>query len=107
MITKFKLYETIDIGVPKIGDYVICYNHYGQTDLSEWLNYNIGKIINFYAPPGYFNVYYENIPSDLNVYFLSRFNKGGYKQMMNSEILHWSKDKEDLKVFFDANKYNL
>jgi len=101
------MYEYIDVDEPKIGDYVVCNTHYGQTDLSKWLNHNVGKIINFYARPGHFNVYYENIPYDLNVYFLSRFNKGGYKEMSRGEILHWSKDKEDLYASIDSNKYNL
>jgi len=107
MITKFKIYESIDIGEPELYDYVIC-DEVVEPILSDWMKCNIGEIIKVDNKRDCkFNVWYENIPNTLKFYFQSRDHDKGFRPMMNREILHWSKDKEDLEALLNLDKYNL
>ena len=110
MITKFKLYEKLDTGYPQLYDYVICYektNSYVSGNyLNDFLLNNIGKITLIEDRNSIpFMVEYENIPSELDIWFHDiKLNCRG---MRRSEIIHWSKNKEELEIFIQSNKYNL
>lgn len=47
MITKFKLFENLNIDEPKVGDYALCKVRKDQigTAFEPYINDNIGKII--------------------------------------------------------------
>jgi len=108
MITKFKLYEKLDVGKPKLGDYVICYDKDDDDGTLGWIKTTIGQIIKTHNnPPCIFDVKYENIPEDIKYRFYNDKFNNIFRPMIIDEILHWSKNKEDLEVFFDIDKYNL
>jgi len=109
MITKFKLYESVDVGTPELGDYVICYEDDDSSKLLDWLKTVIGKIIKVNDDDVIckFDVKYENFPEDIETYFYEEYYGERYRPMKDVEILHWSKNKEDLEIFLDSNKYNL
>jgi len=101
-----KKFETTD--KPQINDYVICHEEYDDDveGINTFLDNNIGQIIgrfnnNDITSP--FLVKYENIPNDIGY----MFNKDKSRQMLNYEIIHFSKNKEDLEHVLSANKYNL
>ena len=83
MITKFKLFEAEDEGIPEIGDYV-----------TDSPNPNrIGKIHNKNISDKYWTVHYL----DKNLAYFIDFDK----------VTHWSKNIEDLEPYILANKYNI
>jgi hypothetical protein len=109
-----KQYETLNIGQPKVGNYVLCEEISSST--AEYTKNNIGKIIfiidddkdnmekyrlfNDYK----YIIWYEHtieIPRD-EVYF-----NGCCRRMKRAEIKYWSKNKRDLQAILKLNKYNL
>lgn len=113
-----KTYENIN--EPQVGDYVIGYSLYFSDKTNNFLKNNIGKIIdsenNAYNNPEY-RVQYEDVPDNVvdSVDFYTfvpyegnRFAKRVYfVKLVKSEINHFSKNKEDLEPYINANKYNL
>ena len=108
MIIKFKLYETLNQGEPKIGDYVICDINYGFLSIYvEFVSNSIGKI--FKKSEDCFYVKYYNIPEEI----LSDFKYSDYSERINvgnaifvheTDVLYWSKNKQDLEEFLATKK---
>jgi hypothetical protein len=94
---------------PQIGDYVIAVTY--VADLSDFVNNNIGKIIRQRQrkpglPPiieGYYKIQYQNIPPDIK----SDFFNDNSRLFLKKNIIHFSKNKEDLEIYLDQNKYNI
>ena len=123
MITKFKLYESMNIGEPKVGDWVICDEGYnwqvlGKTlfldnPLLKFIRENIGYFYEYDYDNDALHPYhicYYNVPD----YLYDDFNKtivNGkevmYRIFRLTEIIYWSEDKEDLEYILDAKKYNI
>ena len=81
MITKFKIFEAANEGVPEVGDYI--------TDSIDPIRIGIICAKNY----EYWTVAYLD---NTLVYFVDIEN-----------IKYWSKNKEDLEPYIIANKYNL
>jgi len=101
---------------PKIRDWVICKEDDDNDEFVSFLNDNIGKIIdiekNDHQNPiisKYYHVEFYNIPINIQPRFTSSFIKKGAftRRMYRNEIIVFSKNKEDLEVILNANKYNL
>jgi hypothetical protein len=113
-----KTYENIN--EPEIGDYVIGWSGYFSEKTNDFLKNSIGKITNS-KNNGYKNaeyqVNYDNVPEDVYKsedfytfipYKGTRFEKPQYfVKLYRKEINHFSKNKEDLYIYLDSNKYNL
>ena len=113
MITKFKIYEAINQGKPKVGDYVIL--NYSETNTNDikkslFIDNSVGKI--FRKEEEFFYVRYYNIPEEI----LKDFKYSDYSDgirvgnsvfIHTDDILYWSEDKEELEVILTAKKYNL
>ena len=71
MITKFKIYENINEGEPKIGDYVICTTINNKTpELLHFLSNNIGKYIQVSKYISFpYQIQFYNIPKSMKFYF--------------------------------------
>jgi len=99
-----KYFENIE--EPQVGDYVICEELSNLTpDICNFISSNIGIIEYTKNDDGETSYYikYENVPED--IFFLTlRNNK---RDMSREEIIHFSKNKEDLEYIINANKYNL
>ena len=65
-----------------------------------------------------FLIQYYDIPSKIEKYFKFGENiewnyrvkeeaRTNCREMVSSEILYWNKNKEDIEIHIDANKYNL
>jgi len=100
-----KVYDNLDNNEPEEGDYVICKEHSLNKYFVLFLENNIGKIIkiNDYR---YF-ITYDNIPEECNDYFMLYFCNFKTRDFFKSEIKYWSKNKKDLEIILQANKYNL
>jgi len=110
MITKFKLYESINKGKLKIGDYVICDDKSDVPEHSiEFIKNNIGKYVKFITNSVYsYIIEYENIPNECKSEFEENmFNDINCRRMELKEIKYWSKDKKELEEVLAANKYNI
>jgi len=97
---------------PEVRDYVICKEeYYGNNELIlKFLSENIGQIIriNKFNDDNYsFLVEYHDLPKDLSRYFSSEKLGINMRRMCNNEIVHFSKNKEDLEIMIGARKYNL
>lgn len=103
--------------LPEIGDYVICEDESIALDeeTKEFISNNIGKIINIFTKgitKGSKTIYivkYENIPNIAKQWFglFSACDSDDTRQMDLSEIIKFSKNKEELEEYLVAKKYNL
>lgn len=119
MITKFKIFERLDEGEPYIGNYVIASNKYWSEDQNRWFLGHIGKIKdisrnrnNGTKPDSLmYTVKYEDIFNELPTWSYDWKYNGNEMVFWRNEIVHWSKNKEDLEDFADyhssISKYNL
>lgn len=120
-----KAYENL-INEPQIGDYVICQDSVLARNFSNnkstiiFLSNNIGRIItddsiDYDVSKRYsYVIKYENIPKDIEDYFNLRkkeseknFEMSGLRAFSLEEIIYHSKNKEDLEIYIDTEKYNL
>jgi len=94
-------YENVKSKGPSVGDFVICKSHTNSSYIGRkidiFIKTNIGEIIAKNWDE--FEVKFDNVPELLNDYMIDHYRK--------NEIEHYSKNKEDLEVYIDANKYNL
>jgi hypothetical protein len=100
----------LDKNEPEVGDYVIC-EESKYPNIKKFISTNIGKIIYYIDDTesiGYklyknyrYIVKYNNMPKK----FDSFNNKT--RRMKRDEIIHWSKNKEDLEIILNSKKYNL
>ena len=112
MITKFKIYETLNQDAPEKGDYVIINWGYTILDakntqkLRDHIENSVGKVIDygitsylFPQPPDKYDAYYikyENLPRENKIIQISK-----------QYIKYWSKNKEELELMLASKKYNL
>ena len=94
---------------PQIGDYVICKSSM-QDLLSKYINkfltQTIGQCIS--KTGKHFLIKYEQIPKELKEFFHRIGEKDNhFYYFKKHEILQYSKNKKDLEIYIDANKYNL
>ena len=96
---------------PKIGDYVYCKDGSAIEDLNNFIKSNVGKIIDikiFKNKILYYVVQYYHIPENIKTYFCYDNTMLEQNRHYHSDsIVELAKDKEDLKIFTDINKYNL
>ena len=110
MITKFKLYESINEDEPKVGDYVFCNTEF-NLDLNLYLDNNIGKITAIdsdYNSLEPYLVNFSNFPEYLSVYKNGENDK--YPDdipFSRDEIINYSNNKEYLEKTIIANKFNI
>jgi len=93
---------------PKIGDYVICKDSESDTTFNDFIDNNIGKIVNIIRDDMPFDVEYENIPPIIKKHF--GFNGNGNinnRPMRRREILFHSPNKEEVEQYLTNTKYNL
>jgi hypothetical protein len=98
-----KLYENFN--KPEIGDYVICRSFYNNKYLNIFLSENIGQIVIINDKSLYSYIVKYNSKDLKNLRTL--FNNAGFRKFQENEILHFSKNKEDLELILSARKYNI
>ncbi len=114
MITIFKLYEKNQI-IPKVGDYVICsyddcsyedMNMHGYSlDEKTFIRNKIGKVINIDRYNDYpYYVSYDNIPGHLSN---GDIDVEDFIYISRDAVKYWSKNKEDLDIIINTNKFNI
>jgi len=73
-------------------------------DFDTFINNNIGKIVGILDNKKYpYIVKYETSSTEI----IERLGTECCRQMMRDEIIHFSKNKEDLEYILAAKKYNL
>ena len=107
-----RLYEELS-NKPEVGDYVICDESDGPTELHIFLSNNIGQLIKIDKDEDEiedadlylrFRVKYEY--RDISKKCLNYFSRSN-RIFFLSEIDFWSSNKEDCEAFLDASKYNI
>jgi len=98
LIKNFKIFEKLNIGKPKVGDYAII-----EFNLQK-IN-TIVKIDHISKMGSPFNYMVKFI--DENFYFYDYGFSDDVQAVRRDEILYWSKNKKDLELQLQANKYNL
>lgn len=118
MIISFKIFEKI-VDEPMPGDYVICKknkNYFNNEELNTFYENNIGVIafIHDYsnkADKNYqkcYNVIFQIPPNKRYLDpFLRKKDTTIRQQFWPNEVLHWSKNKEDLDVIINSKKFNV
>lgn len=108
MITKFKLFEELNEGEPKLGDYVICCEQESGDDVFDnFLLQNIGQIIARNNGNYDYGIKYNDVPKEVLFYFGSQGKHKLVRPMTKDEIIYWSENKEDLEPYIQSKKYNL
>lgn len=103
-----KTYEKSNERKLQVGDYVICEDR-GIFELANFTMNNIGQFVKMDSD-GFYIIRYENVPKELKNSMVYISNNKKYYDcviMEKSEIKHWSKNKEDLYIYLDVNKYNV
>lgn len=97
-----KYYESIDNEEeePKLYDYVIMRST--VVPVKQFIESNIGQIVDIDIENDDTTIKYFNIPSHLKEFFVSDTRIFGYKL-----IKHWSKSKIELEALISQNKFNL
>ena len=101
-----------------VGDYVICdeSNTGASDEIIKFLKSNMGQFIRFRndndnkdVPKEYiYLVKYENIPSELNDEDEFNHSYDVHSRLMKrKEIVYWSKDKNDILLKLQVNKFNI
>jgi len=90
MITKFKIFETVNTR-PTVGDYVILDSSIYIGDISK--RTDIGKI--------------GQITEETKLRFIVNFGHRIIATYQLDEFKYWSSDKKELELILQANKYNL
>jgi len=110
MITKFRIYEKMNVNDPEVGDYVIAESNDFLTDLNEFTKNRIGKLYNIfkplYADDLSYTIIYDNIPKELDFYKFKIYDEEAISLNIE-DIKYWSKNKEDLEKVLMTNKYNI
>ena len=100
-----KIYEYYKVK-PKEGDYVLCQDEKALS-INLYLKDNIGQIIKAY-PSGTYLILFKNTPPGEIAY---NFTFKGERVMIRSEIKHFSKNIEDIKLIIQTsiinNKFNI
>jgi hypothetical protein len=110
MITKFKIYESLNKGKPEIDDYILVKYLYSSdpnylSELKNFLDNTIGILNDIDINE--ILVRYDNVPNNLKIFF-KKTNKVFYtKPFEKKSIVCYSKNKEDLEKILMANKFNI
>ena len=114
MIIKFKIFESLNQGEPKIGDWVICELMQNISEiipdnetLDTFISSNIGRIVryeNLSDCHSYYVRYKTKIPYNIKKWFDVDIFKFDFAR---EEIKYWSKNKNELELIVAAKKYNL
>lgn len=108
MITKFKVYESINQDELMSGCYVIVQSSNYKEELRDFIKNNIGylKKISIYAGDRtrtkQCHVEYENIPHEIIDFF-----EDNIRIFTSENIKYWSENKEELEKILAANKFNI
>ena len=116
-----KLFEELNQNVPHIGYYAIANSNDADEETQNFFLTHIGKISSIFHDK--IDIEYVDVPEDLsygsnwddNCYMFKYLSEPNHKhsrntpslQNSNSEVLYWSKNREDLEDILTANKYNL
>jgi len=118
---RFDIMNGVFLDDPKVGDYVIGSSGYFLDETNEFLKKNIGCIVS-YKENDYNNTRYQveyrntltTPPENEDIYvFVPNLDDGTYGEpinfvfLYNNEIEHFSKNKKDLDIYLNANKYNI
>ena len=101
-----------------LGDYVICeetpssgFEKQRFKDIIEFERTNIGKYVKSINGNGKFKyaIYYDDIPQEFkDKFFMKEGDIDKYCRVMSrKEIIHISKNKEELEAMINANKFNI
>jgi len=104
MITQFKMFESINMGKPEVGDYVIYQDSTKVKEIQDFVNSEIGIITHKFKSVVNrdYDVKYDNIPISISFCFPKN-----NREMKLDEIEYWSKDKTELEAILASKKYNL
>jgi len=98
----------------EIGDYVICEWYDGKynntyKEFNDFIKNKVGKLIDidYKLIPGatYYIVEYDHIPDNLNNF--KRYKNESAFTMKGADIVRYSKDKSELEISINTNKFNL
>jgi hypothetical protein len=115
-----KIFESIKIKSSKvtdieIGDYVIVKVNYKllPVECSNFINNNVGRLLNEDDSWENFLIGYENIPENLTIYFREKdynrtYKKKYYTRWINSDrVILYDKSYDDVLLKYNALKYNI
>jgi len=104
MITNFKKFESINEKSIEIGDFVIC-EEVDYADINTiFTSTNIGKFIRYDDGEAYpYIIKYDYTPKNMKSYF----SGDDERNMSIDEIKYWSKNRNELEIILQTNKFNI
>lgn len=90
----------------EIGDYVVVNTNTHDNNFNNFINTNIGQVMDINVEQYYTSVRikYENIPSNIRYMFLAGTDELSF---VIDIVKYYSKNKRDLEYLLDEEKYNL
>lgn len=112
MIILFEKFKN-NIKSLRINDYVICHDEstalLRRNNLNKFIDNNVGRYVEYDSTADFkYVVKYENIPINLrDIFQMNDDDVDGLIWFDKTEILKFSKNKEDLEIYLQIKKYNL
>ena len=105
-----KKYDDVNYSKPEVGDYILIKSGSKFEDVENFIDYNIGKIVKLNE--FLVHVVYKDVPSIIRSYFLDNIYdfSDEYEYLYDFylwKIVAFSKNKEDLELILNSNKYNM
>ena len=98
-----RLFEELNQGEPKVGDYVLC-----EIDFRPERNGRIGRIIEYTPAERFYATKMGKVAYNYRVEYFEYGNSVEIRVMVSrDEIKHWSDNKKELEIISQAKKYNL
>jgi len=114
-----KTFEELNIGNPKVGDYVLMKSKNHPNSIASFIDNSIGQLKKIDSYKGInrggvyygnddevttygYTVEYENIPYKIKYFFTE-----STRIFDDTQLVGFSKNKEDIEVLLNAKKYNL
>jgi len=87
---------------PELGDYVIV-SEINNSIVYDFISNSVGRFVVFIDNNiNQYHIRFDDIPEELNSFF--SYDCRNYRL---HEILYWSKDKKDLEIILQSNKFNI
>lgn len=106
-----KTFEALNQTEPNVGDYVIVSDYdLLETELSSFLNNNIGQLIKKTTSCGLTKndclnkIKYYDIPEEIRS---KMYSNAGEINVYSKDIKYWSANKEELETILQAKKFNI
>jgi hypothetical protein len=108
MITQFKIYEVLNQGEPKVGDWICGLEdtyYSNDKELINYVNNHVGQLIKIDDSARFWVKYDDDLESGKKISTILGEDKLWW--FTREQIKVWSELKKELEIYITAKRYNL